>query len=176
MSFPTNVLLLAQNIQKELAELETSGPEISNSESAIEVFDRIVTNKVLRKKTEKLFKDGHHARAVEEAYKLLDNVVKNKANLCQLNLSGSALMQKTFTPNKPILRLNAGATVSEQDEQTGYMQIYAGCMTGIRNPRAHDSDWEDTEERALQLIAFANHLIERAQLSELSEVCFIDTG
>lgn len=169
MSFPSNVLALAQNIQKELTELGASSKKISNSENTTEIFDEMVTNNALRKKTEKLFKDGHHARAVEEAYKLLDNIVKNKAELRKSSLSGSSLMQKVFTPNKPILRLNAGRSVSEQDEQNGYMQIYAGCMTGIRNPRAHDSDWEDTEERALQLIVFANHLIERAQLSELSD-------
>lgn len=106
-------------------------------------------------------------RAVEEAYKLLDNVVKKKANLQNTNSTGASLMQKAFTPNNPILKLNSGTTASEQDEQSGYMQVFAGCMTGIRNPRAHDSDWEDTEERALQLLAFANHLIERAQLSQM---------
>lgn len=168
MHLPTNILTLAQNMQKELAELDALYKTTPTSSGTAKIFDELVTNKTLHKKTEKLFKDGHHARAVEEAYKLLDNVVKTKANLRQSNLSGSSLMQKVFTPNKPILRMNAGATVSEQDEQNGYMQIYAGCMTGIRNPRAHDSDWEDTEDRALQLIVFANHLIERAQLSELS--------
>lgn len=50
------------------------------------------------------------------------------------------------------------------------MQIFAGCMTGIRNPRAHDSDWEDTEDRALQLLMLANHLIERAQMAEITEL------
>ena len=55
---------------------------------------------------------------------------------------------------------------SEQNEQSGYMQILAGCMVGIRNPRAHDSDWEDTEERSLQLLSFANHLMERILVSE----------
>ena len=94
--------------------------------------------------------------------------MKKKASQQDNSLSGSALMQKVFSPNNPILRLNSMANTSEKDEQNGYMQIYAGCMTGIRNPRAHDSDWEDTEERALQLITFANHLIERAQLSEVT--------
>ena len=85
-----------------------------------DLFNEIVTNKTLRKKTEKLFKDGHHARAVEEAYKLLDNVVKKKANLQNTNSTGSSLMQKVFTPNNPILKLNSGTTASEQDEQSGY--------------------------------------------------------
>ena len=47
------------------------------------------------------------------------------------------------------------------------MQILAGCMTGIRNPRAHETDWEDTKQRALQLLIFANHLIERVSMAEL---------
>lgn len=110
--------------------------------------------------------DGHHARAVEEAYKLLDNVVKKKACLQSTNLTGAKLMQNAFSSNNPLLKLNEGISTSEQDEQTGYMQIFAGCMIGIRNPCAHESDWEDTEQRALHLLVFANHLIERVNMAE----------
>ena len=80
--------------------------------------------------------------------------------------TGAKLMQTAFSPNKPLLRLNECVSTSEQNEQSGYMQILAGCMVGIRNPRAHDSDWEDTEERSLQLLSFANHLMERILVSE----------
>lgn len=97
------------------------------------LYDSSITNKALRRKTEKLFKDGHHARAVEEAFKLLDNLVKKKAELQNTDLTGAQLMQRVFSPNKPKLRLNSGVTSSEQNEQSGYMQIFAGCMTGIRN-------------------------------------------
>ena len=48
----------------------------------------------------------------------------------------------------------------------GYMEIFSGCMTGIRNPRAHKHDWEDTQHRALQLLIFADHLIERVRNSK----------
>lgn len=167
MSSASAILSIVRQMRQDLDEFGcTKNTSIINTGSC-DLFNEIVTNKTLRKKTEKLFKDGHHARAVEEAYKLLDNVVKKKANLQNTNSTGSSLMQKVFTPNNPILKLNSGTTASEQDEQSGYMQVFAGCMTGIRNPRAHDSDWEDTEERALQLLAFANHLIERAQLSQI---------
>ena len=114
----------------------------------------------------KLFKDGHFARAVEEAYKLLDNLVKRQAGLNKSGLTGSKLMESVFSCNNPILRLNAATNASESDEQKGYMLIFSGCMTGIRNPRAHESDWEDTEDRAIQLLTFANHLIERTLMSE----------
>ena len=48
------------------------------------------------------------------------------------------------------------------------MQIFSGCMTGIRNPRAHECDWEDSENHALQLLAFANYLVERVENSKKS--------
>jgi TIGR02391 family protein len=163
MSYITDVLAITKCLHKELV---LSGATEPSTPSDNILYDNVITNKALRKKTEKLFKDGHHARSVEEAYKLLDNIVKKKADLCHTDLTGSTLMQTVFSPKKPILKLNEGISASEQNEQLGYMQIFAGCMTGIRNPRAHESDWEDTEQRALQLLALANHLIERASMAE----------
>ena len=161
-----DILIIAKNINNELTEL---GMAQTSQRTTTVPYDIAVTNKSLRKKTEKLFKDGHHARAVEEAYKLLDNLVKKKAGLQDSDLTGAKLMQTVFSPNKPMLKLNEGVSSSEQNEQSGYMQILSGCMTGIRNPRAHESDWEDTESRALQLLTFANHLIERVLMAEKSE-------
>ena len=165
MSYVINVLNITQRINKDLIDLGVTKP-LSREyivQEKINPYDELITNSMLRKKTEKLFKDGHHARAVEEAYKLLDNIVQKKSGLQQ---SGASLMQKAFSQNNPILKLNEGKSTSEIDEQIGYIQILAGCMTGIRNPRAHDANWEDTEQRALQLLVFANHLIERIYLSE----------
>lgn len=166
MSYPTNILAIAKAIHSDLLDAGISNRVTYHIVQKNSVYDMVVSNPTLRKKTEKLFKDGHHARAVEEAYKLLDNVVKKKAGKQDSNISGASLMNHVFSPKKPILMLNCGVTASEQDEQNGYMQILSGCMTGIRNPRAHESDWEDTEDRALQLLAFANHLIERVQIAE----------
>lgn len=164
MNYTEKILSIAKKINSDLAIMGASKKETSLS---INLYNEVITNKSLRKKTEKLFNDGHHARAVEEAYKLLDNLVKKKAyNLGQTDLTGASLMQTVFSPKNPLLKLNEGISASEQNEQSGYMQILAGCMTGIRNPRAHDSDWEDTEQRALQLLVFANHLIERVFMSE----------
>lgn len=163
MGCAEEALAIAQRINDDLNVLGATKEEL---EPGIVTYDSIITNKALRKKTEKLFKDGHHARAVEEAYKLLDNAVKKKAGLQQTDLTGAKLMQNVFSPNNPVLKLNECVSTSEQNEQSGYMQILAGCMTGIRNPRAHDSDWEDTEKRALQLLSFANHLMERILMSE----------
>lgn len=171
MSSLQEVLQIAKSINSEICDFErTNGTFHSidrfyNNERC--PFDELVTNKSLRKKTRKLFMDGHHARAVEEAYKLIDNFVKKKSDLLDTSLTGSNLMNRVFSSNNPILKLNECKTASEKDEQTGFMQIFSGCMTGIRNPRAHETDWEDTKEHALELLVFANYLMERAQLAEV---------
>jgi len=166
MNLPSYGLSVAKRMHTELVALGASEPH--NPQTVI-LYDALVTDNTLRNKTEKLFKDGHHARSVEEAFKLLENVVKDKADLSATDLSGASLMQKAFSVNKPILKLNEGLSTSEKDEQLGYMSILSGCMTGIRNPRAHESEWEDTEQHALQLLVLANHLIERVLLSKKVE-------
>ena len=162
----TQVLQKMNLLQNELNSLDGVERLKSSSESSIDVFSHVVTDPVLRKKTEKLFRDGHHARAVEEAYKYLDNLVKKTANLSDQKLSGSSLMQKVFSPEHPVLKINAGESASEIDEQKGYLQVFSGCMTGIRNPRAHESDWEDSETHAIELLTLANHLVEKVKKSE----------
>lgn len=154
-----NYINLFQSIKSANTEIQAMGGIQKQNPVSWEKasFDVLITDKELNSKVRKLFFDGHHARAVEEAYKYLDNTVLHFSQL--KNMSGSALMKKVFSSGHPILKINAGISASEQDEQLGYMEIFSGVMTGIRNPRAHDSDWEDTEERALQLLIFANHLI-----------------
>lgn len=164
MICPSNALAIAKYLHNEFVGL---GMSAQNGICSVNLYDVIITNWALREKTEKLFKDGHYARSIEEAYKLLDNLVKEKANLSQTGLTGSKLMEKVFSVNKPILKLNEGNSLSMQNEQSGYMQILSGCMIGIRNPRAHESDWEDTEPHAIQLLTLANHLIERVMLAEI---------
>ena len=132
-----------------------------------DTFDLLITDSDLKSKAKKLFLDGHHAHAVEEAYKYLDNLVLRLSN--QQNMTGSSLMKKVFSQKDPVLKLNEGISASEQNEQLGYMEIFSGVMTGIRNPRAHDSDWEDTEDRAFQLLVLANHLICKVRSATLKK-------
>jgi uncharacterized protein (TIGR02391 family) len=46
-------------------------------------------------------------------------------------------MNKAFSVNKPIVTLDDLSTDTGRNIQQGYMQIYAGAMIGIRNPKAH---------------------------------------
>lgn len=120
------------------------------------LYDILVTDESLRKATRQLFTDKHYAQAVEEGYKCLNNVVKRRSGL---GSDGANLMRMAFSPENPRLKINELQTPSHKDEQRGYMEIMAGCMTGIRNPRAHEDGYVDDPCRALEMLIWANHLI-----------------
>jgi uncharacterized protein (TIGR02391 family) len=144
--------------------LPQGSPELRSpvaEDSPISQFDVVVRNEHVRGATKQLYRDGHYGRAVEEAFKCLNNHVKQRAALTQVD--GDALMRTAFSANNPILRLNKGRTQSDRDEQQGYMDIFAGCMKGIRNPRAHDHQLEDDPATALELLTMASHLMDRLQ-------------
>ena len=119
-------------------------------------YDYQITDPDLRRISRKLFADGHYAIAVERAYVYLNNLVKDKAGLGDED--GVALMNRTFSPKNPILKLSSLSSTSERDEQLGYMQILTGVMLGIRNPRVHEHEINDTPQEALEMLGLANHL------------------
>ena len=125
-------------------------------EDFVGLYDILVKSEALRDATRKLFLGGHYARAVEEAYKCLNNTVKDKSGLGK---DGQDLMNQVFSTKKPVLKLNKLKTESDIDEQLGYMLIFGGCMTGIRNPRAHEHRLRDSPDGALEMLAWANHLM-----------------
>jgi uncharacterized protein (TIGR02391 family) len=80
------------------------------------------------------FAAGHYADAVEASLKYISEQVRAKSGLDD---DGSSLMNMAFSPNAPKLVLGDVQTLTGRSMQQGYMQIFAGAMTGIRNPKAH---------------------------------------
>jgi len=159
-----DVKLIAHGARRLQGEIDKLGlgrpsrpkPAVPKPEDFAKLYDILVKSKALRDTTRKLFFDGHYARAVEEAYKCLNNTVKIKSRLSK---DGQELMTQAFSVKSPILRLNDLKTDSQKNEQVGYMFIFAGCMAGIRNPRAHEHELWDSPDVALEMLAWANHLM-----------------
>lgn len=105
------------------------------------------------------FESGHYADAVEAALKELNSEVKEIVRKkTGQELDGASLMQKAFSPNPPIvIALDDLSTESGKNIQQGYMQIFAGAMIGIRNPKAH-ANLTITKERALHHLFLASLL------------------
>ena len=131
-------------------------PDVGHHHDLLGSFDNQITSTGLVRCTRALFADGYYSGAVEKAFVYLENLVKQQSGLS--DKYGSSLMKTVFSTRNPLIGLNAGATDSDRDEQLGYMEIFAGVMTGIRNPRAHSHDWVDKPEVALELLVVANHL------------------
>lgn len=74
-------------------------------------------------------------------------------------------MKTVFSLASPVLRINTGASRSDEDEQLGYMELFAGAMKGIRNPRGHEDEHEDGAREALELLIFAQHLLNKLESS-----------
>ena len=86
------------------------------------------------------FAAGHLADSVEASLKAVESRVRAATvGTSAEGLHGSKLMQRVFSPKDPILLLDNPATESGRNVQVGYLQIFAGSMTGIRNPKAHDN-------------------------------------
>ena len=120
-------------------------------------FDTVVKDDGLRRVCRPLFADGYYSLAVQRAWIYIDNMVGQKSG--RGDKDGADLMRTVFSPNNPILKLNDLQTRSDMNEQQGYMHIFEGAMTGIRNPRVHEHDLEDSPEEAWELLVMANHLM-----------------
>ena len=71
---------------------------------------------------------------------------------------GAGLMTSAFSPGNPIIRLSPLETETDKNIQQGYMQIFAGAMTGIRNPKAHGNLNPDAR-KTLHLLSLASLLM-----------------
>jgi len=85
--------------------------------------------------------------------------------------NGADMMRQVFspTPSKKVpaqLRLNSLGSKSEQDEQEGFMHIFAGTQQAIRNPMAHGRVGFTVVE-ALEYLAFASILCRKIDQASL---------
>ena len=137
--------------------------DVCHHHDILDSFDNQITFTGLVRCTRELFAGEHYSLAVEKAFVYVENLVKERSGVS--GKYGSSLMKTVFSVQNPFIKLNAGVTDSDRDEQLGYMEVFAGAMTGIRNPRAHAHDWIDEPKEALELLVFANHLVRKIMIA-----------
>jgi uncharacterized protein (TIGR02391 family) len=104
------------------------------------------------------FDAGHYADAVEAVLKELNSLVKRiHKDIAGEELDGAALMRKAFTPNRPTIILDDLGTETGRNIQQGHMDLFAGAMVGVRNPKAH-GNVVITPERAIHHFFLASLL------------------
>jgi uncharacterized protein (TIGR02391 family) len=86
------------------------------------------------------FDSGHYADAVESVFKELNSIVKELyIKSGGEELDGVPLMRKAFSPSNPVILLDDLKTETGRNIQQGYMDLFAGSISGIRNPKAHNN-------------------------------------
>jgi uncharacterized protein (TIGR02391 family) len=107
------------------------------------------------------FEAEHYADAAEAALKHVESKVKEIVlRKTGKELYGAPLMRTAFSPKNPIIVLEDLRSISGRDIQEGYMEIFAGSMIGIRNPKAHDNV-NITPIRAIHFLFLASLLLSK---------------
>lgn len=115
-------------------------------------------NPTIREVAKSRFDSKHYADAVEASFKEINSRIKEEVRQRTGDtLDGAALMNTAFSLKKPIIILEDQGTEDGRSIQNGYMQMFAGAMTAVRNPKAH-SNVEIEPEEAIPLIQLASLL------------------
>jgi uncharacterized protein (TIGR02391 family) len=86
------------------------------------------------------FDAGQYADSAEAALKHVNAVVKARVRgLLKRDLDGASLMKHVFSADKPILLFGDTDTQTGRAMQVGYMELFSGAMSGVRNPKAHEN-------------------------------------
>ena len=112
--------------------------------------------------SQNLFEDGHYANAAEDAFVEINDRVKKlfmKLNPTATKApDGQAVMNTVFSDNAPLLEFCDRSTETGSNIQKGYMQMLAGAMSALRNPKAH-ANITITKDDAMRRLMFASMLM-----------------
>jgi uncharacterized protein (TIGR02391 family) len=143
-----------------LEELGDAG--LTSSGKTLKAYEGLELHPAIERATGQLYRDGHYANAIEDGVKALNNLIRMNSGI--EDKDGTALMEFVFSPKTPILKFNNLSDTSEVDEQKGFMMMFSGAVSGLRNPRAHKII-KDDPEMALEFIAFISLLAKLADKS-----------
>lgn len=106
--------------------------------------------------SKKLFLDGSYANAACDAFIEINDRVKKLFVKVNPNVTpipdGDAAMKKVFSANSPLLRFCNTSTDTGFNIQKGFMEMLAGAMSALRNPKAHANIPLDANDAMRRLI------------------------
>jgi len=125
---------IAASTEQLVAGYDESGMDGAASQAFFDADFWELIHKDVAVEAQPRFRADQFADAVESALKVVAQKVRARTNL---GLDGSELMHRAFAPKNPYLTFDDPIPSTRDSMQLGYMEIFAGAMTGIRNPKAH---------------------------------------
>ena len=117
---------------------------------------------LIQKSSKKLFENGHFANAAEDAFIEINDRTKKLFSIVKPNEpipDGEAAMTTVFSSNNPLVEFCDRGTTTGQNKQKGFMQMLAGAMSALRNPKAHSNNETLSAEEAYRRLATASMLM-----------------
>lgn len=114
------------------------------------------------KSSKNLFIDGHYANAAEDAFIEINARVKQLFSIVRPGVKvpdGDSAMTTTFSSNDPIIEFCARNSETGFNIQKGYMQMLAGSMSALRNPKAHTNAVLVSKDECMRRLMFASMLM-----------------
>ena len=122
-------------------------------------FDSRNIHPGLPPKVRKLFDDAHYSEAALKAFVFLNSEIRRHSGSRK---DGVPLMQQALSADNPLIQIvDDLKDESQQSEQRGYKDLFAGAMAAIRNPRAHEYDIDDDLDQCLDYLSLASLLLRR---------------
>ena len=143
-------------IQRALECLRKKAVEVSKENCAEPTDYWSLVHPAIQQVSKRAMDSGLFAEAVEAAFKEVNVQVKRKTGS---DKDGVKLMQWAFSLESPILKVESDITKqSGKDAQLGYMNLFSGAISAIRNPKAHEN-MTISREDALRKLYFASMLM-----------------
>lgn len=111
--------------------------------------------------SKKLFLDGSYANAACDAYIEINDRVKRLFQVIKPGEKvpdGDGAMETVFSTNTPLIEFCDRSTDSGANTQKGFMEMLAGAMSALRNPKAHANIPIDRND-AMRRLVFASMLM-----------------
>ncbi len=112
----------------------------------------------------------NYFHAVFEATKGLAQRIRE---MTDIQLDGSALVDRVFSVDRPLLAFNSLRTETEKSEHKGFAALLKGCFAAVRNPLAHEPKilWEGADDAAdyLSLISLLHRKLDECVYTGLGE-------
>lgn len=129
----------------------------------------------IKRVSKALFDGGHFANAAEDAFIEINDRVKKLYAIVKPNMpipDGDSAMTTVFTPNNPLILFDDINTDTGKNVQKGYMQMFAGAISALRNPKAH-ANIKIEEDEARRRLIYASMLMykldEGVKLTHIAE-------
>lgn len=117
---------------------------------------------LIQNSSKQLYIDGHYANAAEDSFIEINDRVKKLFVILKPNdpvPDGESAMTTVFSANSPLVEFCNRNSVSGQNKQKGYMQMLAGAMSALRNPKAHSNSETLSAEESFRRLATASMLM-----------------